>query len=132
MSDKRKLLNRLGQNGTWSGPAVIQSSGADAVPPAKRRGLTHTATTTERGKPVASPRDPPVVRDSEPQGEPTGLRVQDEGASESRPVTGRIGIEPRGDIIPRASGQTSLGCERTGENSQPALGSNAEMSAGSQ
>jgi len=28
-------------------------------------------------------------------------RVKEEGASESRPVIGRIGIEPGGDIIPR-------------------------------
>ena len=57
-SDKRKMLTRLGQNGTWSGPGVIRSPGADAAPPAKRRDLTHTATTTERGKPVASPGNP--------------------------------------------------------------------------
>ena len=43
---------------------------------------------------------------------------------------GRIGIEPTGDIILRASGQTSLGWERKGEDRQPALGSTAEMSAG--
>ena len=30
-----------------------------------------------------------------------GRRVEDEGASECRPVMGRIGIEPSGDIIPR-------------------------------
>ena len=59
MSNKRKLLTRLGQKGTWSGPAAILSIGADAAPPAKRRDLTHTATTTERGKPVASPGGPP-------------------------------------------------------------------------
>jgi hypothetical protein len=28
-------------------------------------------------------------------------RVQEEGASEGRPVIGRIGVEPSGDIIPR-------------------------------
>ena len=55
MSNKRKMLNRLGQNGTWSGPGVILSPGADVVPPAKRRDLTHTATRMERGKPVALP-----------------------------------------------------------------------------
>jgi hypothetical protein len=55
MSDKRKMLTRLGQNGTWSGPGAIYSPGADAVPPAKRRDLTHTATRRERGKPVALP-----------------------------------------------------------------------------
>jgi hypothetical protein len=57
MSNKRKLLLRLGQNGTWASPAAILSAGADPAPPAKRRDLTHTATTKERGKPVASPGD---------------------------------------------------------------------------
>ena len=55
MSNKRKLLSRLGQHGKWSGPQVILSCGADNAPPAKRRDLTHTAATTERGKPVTSP-----------------------------------------------------------------------------
>jgi hypothetical protein len=57
MTDKRKMLTRLAQNGMWSSPRVILSRGADAEPPAKRRDLTHTATWTERGKPVVSPRD---------------------------------------------------------------------------
>jgi len=57
MTDKRKMLTRLAQNGMWSSPRVILSRGADAAPPAKRRDLTHTATWTERGKPVVSPRD---------------------------------------------------------------------------
>ena len=30
-----------------------------------------------------------------------GLRVEEEGASESRSVMGRIGVEPIGNIIPR-------------------------------
>jgi len=55
MSNKRKLLTRLGQNGMWSGPWAMMSRGADNAPPAKRRDLTHTAATTERGKPVTSP-----------------------------------------------------------------------------
>jgi hypothetical protein len=55
MSNKRKLLRRLGQKGMWSGPGVTLSPGADVAPPVKRRGLLHTATATERGKPVASP-----------------------------------------------------------------------------
>jgi len=58
MSNKRKMLSRLGQNGMWSGPGGILSPGADAAPPAKRRDLTHTATTMERGKPVTSPVGP--------------------------------------------------------------------------
>lgn len=36
------------------------------------------------------------------------MRVWEKGASECRPVIGRIGAEPRGDIAPRESGQTSL------------------------
>ncbi len=36
-----------------------------------------------------------------------GLQVGDRGASEGRPVIGRIGIESLDNIIPRASGQTS-------------------------
>ena len=57
MSNQRKLLNRWGQHGTWSGPGAILSPGADDAPPAKRRDLTHTATRTERGKPVVPPGD---------------------------------------------------------------------------
>jgi hypothetical protein len=52
MSNKRKMLIRLGQNGMWSGPAASLPAGADGAPPAKRRDLTHTAIATERGKPV--------------------------------------------------------------------------------
>lgn len=58
----------------------------------------------ERGKPVALP-----ARESEPQGEPIGLRVWDRGASEGRPVTGRIGVEHVSEITPRESGLTSAG-----------------------
>ena len=53
--DKRKMLNRLDQKGTWPGPEAPNSSGADDVPPAERRDLTHTGTPAERGKPVVSP-----------------------------------------------------------------------------
>jgi hypothetical protein len=61
-----------------------------------------------------------------------GRRVEDQGASECRSVMGRIGVEPVGDITPRESGQTSLWCRRTSTVSQPASGSDAEMSAGLQ
>ena len=60
MSNQRKLLNRWGQNGTWSSPAVMLSADADGVPPAKRRDLPHTATTTERAKPVVCPAGSPA------------------------------------------------------------------------
>ena len=69
------------------------SSIADVEPPAERRDLTYAGTCTERGKPV----DLPVVtatRESEPQGEPMGLRVRDGGKSECLLVMRRIGVEP--------------------------------------
>lgn len=59
MSNQRKMLRRWGQNGTWSGPGVILSPGADVAPPANRRDLTRTATRRERGKPVATLVSPP-------------------------------------------------------------------------
>ncbi|HVK54033.1 MAG TPA: group II intron reverse transcriptase/maturase [Burkholderiales bacterium] len=37
------------------------------------------------------------------------MRVRDGGQSEGRPVMGRIGVEPKSDIILRESGQTSVG-----------------------
>jgi hypothetical protein len=53
MSNQRKMLNRWGQKGTWSGRGAISSLGADGVAPANRRDLTRTATRRKRGKPVA-------------------------------------------------------------------------------
>ena len=54
--DKRKLLNRLGQKGTWSGPGATLSPGADAAPPAKRRDPPHTP---RQRRNVVSPSSPP-------------------------------------------------------------------------
>ena len=111
MSNKRKLLNRLGQKGTWSGPSVIQSLGADAEPPAKRRGLTHTATATERGKPVASPTGRRTARDAD------GAAGKGRGRKRMPACNGP---DKGCDLTLRASGQTSLGCWRTRTVSQPA------------
>ena len=47
-----------------------------------------------------------------------GRRVKDEGGSEGRSVIGRIGVEPPGEITPRESGLTSLGCLRTRPSEQ--------------
>ena len=44
---------------------------------------------------------------------PMGWRVEDGGRSECPPVTGGIGVESSGEITPRESGPTSLGCLRT-------------------
>ena len=47
-----------------------------------------------------------------------GRRVKDEGGSEGRSVIERIGVEPPGEITPRESGPTSLGCLRTRPSAQ--------------
>jgi hypothetical protein len=47
------------------------------------------------------------------------VRVKESGKSEGRPVIGRTGVEPQGDIIPRESGQTSTGSFFTKEFVQP-------------
>ena len=60
------------------------------------------------------------LRVGPPRGAPMGRRVEDEGGSEGRSVTGRIGVEPPGEITPRESGLTSLGCLRTRPSEQPA------------
>src|SRR5437764_14119809 len=51
-----------------------------------------------------------------------GLRVKEQGQSEGRAVTGRIEVEPTGDIISCASEQTSLRSLITREPDQPAQG----------
>ena len=48
-----------------------------------------------------------------------GRRVEEEGGSEGRPVIGRIGVEPSGNITPRESGLTSLWSFVTREPGQP-------------
>jgi len=76
----------------------------DVAPPVERRNLTYAGTCTERGKPVGLPcpstqsadQKTGRARESEPQGEPMGLRAEDGGKSECLPVTGRIGIAPSG------------------------------------
>jgi hypothetical protein len=52
------------------------------------------------------------------RGLPMGRRVEDEGGSECRSVIERIGVEPPGEITPRESGLTSLGCLRTRPSEQ--------------
>ena len=117
------MLSRSGQNGTWSGPGAPNSPGADAAPPAKSGGPTHLGTSTERGKPVVLP-----TRESDSQEEPTGRRVKDEGGSECRPLTGRIGVEPTGDITPPERVPTSPGSSLTREPRPTDSGGKADMS----
>jgi len=61
-----------------------------------------------------------------------GLRVKEEGASESRPVIGRIGIAPSGKIIPLRK-QADFPLVLADVNGQQTgVGSDAELSARSQ
>ena len=87
------MLTRLGQNGMWSGRGL-------GTPPAlmlhhRRRAATlpTPGISTERGNPVVLP-----ARESDSQEEPTGRRVKEEGASESRSVIDRIEGSRHGDI----------------------------------
>ena len=83
----RKRLKRLDQKGKGSGIGAPNSPIADGAPSAERRDLTHAGTCTERGKPIVLPWE------SEPQGEPMGLWVEDDGGSEG-PALGRPGQVP--------------------------------------
>ena len=49
------FIQRLDQNGKWSGMGAANSPIADAAPPAERPDLTHTGTHAERGKPDVLP-----------------------------------------------------------------------------
>jgi hypothetical protein len=71
---------------------------ADIALPAERRNLTCAGTCTERGKPIGLP-VVTATRESEPQGEPTGLWVEDGGKSECLSVIERIGVEPGGCTV---------------------------------
>src|SRR5262245_15564384 len=51
-----------------------------------------------------------------------GVRVKEDGESESRPVMGRIGVAPPGKIIPHESGQTSIRSFPMREPELPTLG----------
>lgn len=117
------MLSRSGQNGTWSGPGASNSPGADEAPPAKSGGPPHPGISAERGKPVVLP-----TGDSGPRGSPMGRRVKDGGESERRPVTGRTGVEPPGDITPRESEPTSPGSSVTREPRPTDRGSKADLS----
>jgi hypothetical protein len=74
--------NRLGPKGKGSGIGALHSPIADDESLAERRNLTHTGTGTERGKPEGLPVDR-STRESEPQGESMGLRVEDGRGSDT-------------------------------------------------
>jgi hypothetical protein len=106
-NNKPKMLSGLDQNGAWSGPGVATSPGADAVPPAES---CDPATWFHRRN-VVSPS--PSREGKLPVRAATGRRVEEEGASEGRPVTGRIGVatspHAKAGRLPSGVG----GCERS-------------------
>ena len=77
----------------WPSSGAPNSPDADVAPPAERRDLTHSGTHAERGKPVVLSRGFVLLGESEPQGEPKGLRVSEDGKSECRSVVERIEVE---------------------------------------
>jgi hypothetical protein len=107
----------------------------------------HSGTSAERGKPVVSPSPSPMgARESEPQGEPTGQQVKEEGESECRAVMVRLGVEQQRSQreeqrkgFPPAltaatlsygeSRQTSLWSGVTREPDKQTSGGDADMSA---
>jgi len=54
-----------------------------------------------------------------PQGKGTAQRAEEVGKSERRPVMGRIGVVPFGNITPRESGLTSNGSLITRTSGEP-------------
>jgi len=101
-SNKPKGLRGLDQKGMWPGGGAPVSPPADVAPPADRRSLPHPRVLVWN---VGNPY--PSLWESEPQGEPIGVRAWDAGGSERHPVMGWRGVEPCGNITPRASGLTS-------------------------
>jgi len=113
-TSKPKTLRGLNQNGTWPSAGAFpfpcrrcRATGEQAEP---HPSLMHPWNVVS---PSSSLRGRPSAR-----GLPMGRRVEDEGGSERRPVIGRIGVEPPGEITPRESGLTSLGCLRTRPSEQ--------------
>jgi hypothetical protein len=113
-TSKPKTLTGLNQNGTWPGAGAspfpcrrCRATGEQAEP---KPSVIHPWNVVS---PSSSPRGRPAVRRTL-----MGRRVGDEGGSERRPVIGRRGVEPSGEITPRESGPTSLGCLRTRPSDQ--------------
>ena len=111
---KPKMLIGLNQNGMWPSAGVFpfpcrryRATGEQAEP---KPSVIHPWNVVS---PSSSPRGRPAVRRTL-----MGRRVGDEGGSERRPVIGRRGVEPSGEITPRESGPTSLGCLRTRPSDQ--------------
>ena len=113
-TSKPKVLRGLDQKVRGQVQGHSPSPAVAVEPPANRQSLNHPMIHPWNVvSPSSSLRGRPAARRS-----PMGRRVEDEGGSEGRPVIGRIGVEPSGEITPRESGLTSLGCLRTRPSEQ--------------
>lgn len=102
--DQAKGADRLEPNWCMAVELGVPSAQSWTQSHRRREGdLSHLVIQTEHGKPVVLP-----FAGRQPQGEPMGLRVWEEGKSECRVVMTRIGVAASANITPRESGQTSL------------------------
>jgi len=104
-SKQAKDAERLKTKGIWRAVSLAHGGTRIKTSSVKRQGLTHSLLFTRN---MVSPYIRPVGA-SEPQGALMEMWVEESRKSECRPVIGRIGIEPRGDIISCESTQTSTG-----------------------
>jgi len=114
-----KVLTGWDQNGTRSVQGLMCSLPQTSRPLAERRSLTHRIHQEERGKPVVLPQGT-APRKGPVRGRLKGRRVKEEGASEGRPVTGRIGVERKATSPTRKRADFPLvsGHEEAGQTDQ--------------
>src|SRR5437868_2401013 len=117
MFNKPKLLTGLDQKVSGQVQGLQRSSAADVAPPAQRHDLTRSVASAERGKPVALPSGVGCSQER-----PTGLRVEEEGGSECRPVMDWIGVatssHPKGGRLPSGVGGRETPANRRREQSR--------------
>jgi hypothetical protein len=99
IENKPNMLTGLGQKASgWTAGCKLQPQGL-LYPPGERRDLTRSCCLrgTRQTRPFAG-NGKPTARKAD------GGRAWDGGKSESRPVMGRTGIAPQGNIIPTGNG----------------------------
>lgn len=102
--DQAKDADRLEPKGMWRWNWACPAAQSWTQRHRRIEGdLTHLVIQIEHGKPVVLP-----STGRQPQGVPTGLRVEEEGKSEGRAVMARIGGAALANMTPRESGLTSL------------------------
>jgi hypothetical protein len=110
-----KMLTGWDQNGKGSVQGFVDPLPQTVRFPANRQSLTYRVHQEERGKPVVLPQGT-----AHREVVPKGRRVNEEGASEGRPVMGRIGIERKATSPTRKRADFPLvsGHEETGQTDE--------------